>query len=236
MNFLLPLIVSFISLTITVEAKSIGKRTCRIIFPERPKNATKIAHLFDGKKSHQVFLPSRNFSPIIELPEGELNILMTPNAITDLKNLPPEAPSLKIPKNVMDFYILVTSDPENSVLPLQMEIIRLSDGELTAGETLWINHTDHQIKVKLGESKILITPRGQQASKSPISTSGYYRAEFSYKKNAIGDFKKITEQSWWHDMKSRHLGFIVNKGEQLPSIFLYRDFRTQIATTKEKQE
>lgn len=35
----------------------------------------------------------------------------------------------------------------------------------------------------------------------------------------------ITEQRWWHDASSRHLGFVANTGGKLPKIYFFRDFR-----------
>jgi hypothetical protein len=232
MKFLYMIIASAMGLTLTAEAQTTSKRTCRIVFPDRPKDAPRKAYLFDGTKSYQLQLPSMNFSSIIELPEGDLTLSITPKIIRDAKALPPEAPRLKVPKTVRDFYILVSPDPENAVIPLKMEIVSLSDGKLKAGETLWINYTDHQVEAKLGENKILIAAKEQKISKSPLPASGYYKAEFTYQRDGKGEFKKITEQSWWHDVKSRHVGFIFDQGDRLPKIFFLRDFRLKPASDK----
>lgn len=229
MKFLFILIVSAIGLTYSASAQTTKVpttgRTCRIVFPERPNDAPKVAYLFDGKKSQQISLPSMNFSQVIALPKGELTLLMTPTKITDLENLPLGAPKLKIKEGVQDFYILVSPDPSNSTLPLRMNMVNTSNGKLKPGETLWFNFTDHRIVAKLGESKMSVTPKSRTVSKNPVAKSGYYRAELGYQQNAKGDFKKITEQHWWHDAKSRHVGFIVNTGGRLPKVYFYRDFR-----------
>lgn len=229
MRFLFILIASAIGLTYSANAeptkKPTKKRTCRIVFPERPNDAPKVAYLFDGKESQQVALPSMNFSKVIALPKGELTLLMTPTAITDLENLPLSAPRLKIAEGVQDFYILVTPDPSNSTLPLRMNMVNTSNGKLKPGETLWFNLTDHRIVANLGKSKMSVKPKGRTVSKNPASKSGYYRAEFGYQRHGEGDFQRVTEQHWWHDAKSRHVGFIVNTGGRLPKIYFYRDFR-----------
>jgi hypothetical protein len=202
-----------------------ASRTCRIVFPERPKNAPKVAYLFDGKMSRQVTLPSVNFSEVITLPTGEITILMTPNEVTDPENPPTSAPSLKIAEGIQDFYIHVTTDPANPMLPLQLNLVDVGNGKLGPGETLWINLTDHAIEAKLEGSKMTAPPKGQTVSKAPLPSSGYYTAEFTYQPHAKGDFQRIAEQHWWHDAASRHLGFIVNTGGRLPRIYFYRDFR-----------
>jgi hypothetical protein len=223
-RFLLALL--FLSnLPVYSEEPAKYKRTCRVVFPERPNNAPKMVYLFDGKKNQQVFLPSMNFSKVISLPAGELTLLMAKNEILDPENLPPGAPTLKIAEGVRDFYILVTPDPSNSTLPLRMRIVNASDGKLKPGNTLWFNLTNHRILAKLGKSKMMVAPKGRTVTKGPIPKSGYYRADFMYQPEAKGKLRRITEQQWWHDANSRHLGFIIPSGGRLPKIFFYRDFR-----------
>jgi hypothetical protein len=225
MKYFLILIVSAIGLTYQATAEPAKKRTCRIVFPDRPNDAPKAAYLFDGKASQPVNLPSMNFSEVIGLPAGDITILMTPTAITDSENLPRDAPKLKITGDVEDFYILITADPLNTTLPLRMELVDASAGKLKPGETLWSNLTGHEIVADLGGSKMSVAPKGHTVSKDPVPSSGYYKAEFSYQAEGKGDFQTITEQNWWHDTKSRHIGFIVNTEGKLPRIYFYRDFR-----------
>lgn len=207
------------------ETEASSKRTCRIIFPERPNDASKVAYLYDGRSNHRVNLPTMNFSRVMELPKGERTITLSPSKITDPKNIPTEAPQLTVKANVQDFYILISPDRANPTLPLQMRLINISDEELKPGQTLWINLTDHQITGVLGDQAISVRPKSETVLKSPMSSSGYYRTEFSYQSDAKGEVKKIAEQQWWHDANSRHLGFIVDTGGRLPKIYFYRDFR-----------
>jgi hypothetical protein len=202
-----------------------SKRTCRLVFPERPNNAPKIVCLFDGKENQKVFLPSMNFSKVISLPKGDITIMMAKNEITDLENLPKGAPILKIPETVKDFYILVTPDPSNKNLPVKMNLVNAGDGKLVPGKTLWFNLTKHRIVANLGKSKMMVDPKGWSITDGPLPQSGYYRAEFGYQVEAKGKARRITEQQWWHDVNSRHLGFIVSSGGRLPKIFFFRDFR-----------
>lgn len=202
-----------------------GSRNCRIVFPERPNDSPKFAYIFDGKKSQRVNLPSMNFSEVIALPPGDLTILMTASEITDLENLPLSAPRLKIPEGVREFYILITPDTSNTIFPVAMNLVNAGKDKLKPGETLWFNLTEHRILAKLADSKMNAPPKGQTVTSPPMPESGYYRAEFAYQAQAKGEPQRITEQHWWHDAKSRHLGFIVNSGGRLPKIYYYRDFR-----------
>ena len=208
-------------------------RTCRIVFPERPQSAPKIAYLFDGSKSQGVSLPSMNLSEVIELPGGELAIAMLASAISDPELLPPQAPVLKIPEGVTDFYIIITPDPENKTLPIKMNLVDTGGGKLKAGETLWYNFTGHRIAAKLGSAQMTVDPQGRTISKDPMPASGYYVAQFAFQANGKGAYAPITEQSWWHDANSKHLGFMYNTGGKLPKIYFFRDFRDPEATKEE---
>jgi hypothetical protein len=201
-------------------------RTCRIVFPERPNDAPQAAHLFDGKGSHQVTLPSMNLSEVIALPPGEITLRMTAEETKDPAAVPSGAPELRIPEAVKDFYILVSSDPANPTLPLKLKMVTAGDGELKPGETIWSNLTDHRIQAKLGDISLTVESGGQAVSKDPVPKSGYYKAEFTYQIDGEGDYRKITEQQWWHDAASRHVGFMVSNGGMLPKIYFYRDFRS----------
>jgi hypothetical protein len=202
-------------------------RTCRVVSPERPNNAPKIAYLFDGVTSQRIALPSMNFSKVIELPAGELTLILSPKEIIDPKILPPNASRLKLPEGVTDFYILISPDPKNKEFPIKMNLVDASGGKLKSGETLWYNLTEHRIMARLGNAKMSVKPKEQTISKDPIPASGHYKAMFTYQVKGKGAPARITEQYWWHDAGSRHLGFILNSGGRLPKIYFYRDFRVK---------
>jgi hypothetical protein len=214
-----------VALLLTIIAVQAQSRTCRLVYPERPQSAPKVAYLFDGKTSQSVTLPSMNFSAVIELPGGDLTIAITADKITDPEALPPNSPLLKIPENIRDFYIIITPDPQNTVIPIKMNMANTGEGKLKPGETLWYNFTGHRIAAKLGSAQIIIGPNERGISKEPAATSSYYTAILRYQADGKGDYAPITEQSWWHDATSKHLGFIVNTGGKLPRIYYYRDFR-----------
>jgi len=226
------LAAGFSLLADTLQAK---QRTCRIVFPERPRDAPKIAYLFDGSKSLMVTLPSMNLSEVIEFPDGELTIAMTLNEISDPKTLSPDAPLLKIPETVSDFYILITPDPKNQALPVKMNLVDTGGGKLNPGQTLWYNFTEHRIVAKLGSAEMSVNPMGRTISKDPVPTSGYYTARLAYQAKGVGALAPITEQFWWHGAESKHLGFIVNSGGKLPKIYFFRDYRLPESTGGKKE-
>lgn len=224
MKYLLLALLIFMSLPANADDQVKEGRTCRIVFPERPKGAPKTVYLFDGKKNQQVFLPSMNFSKVISLPEGELTIMMAAKEV-DQDNLPKGVPTLKIPEDLQDFYILLVADHENEKLPLRMVLLNTDGGKLLPGKTLWCNLTNHKISANLGKIKMEVEPNGKTVSSKPISKSGHYRADLFYQPEAKGEARVITEQKWWFDANSRHLGIIVSSTGKLPKTFYYRDFR-----------
>lgn len=200
-------------------------RTCRIVYPERPNDAPKTAFLFDGKKSTAVHLPSMTLSEVIELPGGPLSLCMTRASVQDPKTLPAAAPKVIIPENVMDFYLIILPDANNAALPIKLNLVDAGNGKLLAGQTLWYNFTNHRILAKLGTTDFQIPPLSRAISQAPTPASGYYLARFAYQENATAAPAPITEQSWWHDAASRHVGFMVDTGGKLPKIYYFRDFR-----------
>jgi hypothetical protein len=218
-------ILGTVGLVLTAQAAPESGRTCRIVFPERPNDSPKSAFLFDGKESHEVRLPSMNFSPVLGLPKGDLMLVLSSSPIRKVEEIPPGAPKLKVPEGIRDFYILMTPDRENAHLPLAMKMVSLTNGKLGEGETLWFNLTEHKIVAKLGKNRLVVGPKDATVSKDPLPESGYYRADFAFQPGARGELQPISEQHWYHDAKSRHVGFIVDKGGRLPRIFFYRDFR-----------
>jgi hypothetical protein len=223
----IPVTVSLIAaglLTIAITAQA-NERSCRIVFPERAQDAPKTAYLFDGSKSRAVGLPSMNLSEVIELPDGEITIALTPDEISDPELLPPNAPLLKIPETARDFYIVIIPDPENLDFPIKMAILNTGEDELSAGKTFWHNLTEHRIFVTLGDEELEIDPKSGSVSKEAVPASGYYNTTFVYQARDSGELVPITEQQWWHDAGSRHLGFVIDSGGRLPKIHFYRDFR-----------
>jgi len=224
MKYLLLALLLSLSLPANADDQVKEGRTCRIVFPERTKDAPKVVYLFDGQKNQRVFLPSMNLSKVISLPAGELTITMAAKEV-DQANLPQGAPKLKISKGLQDFYILLVADGENAKLPFRMILLHADGGKLLQGRTLWGNLTNHKISANLGKIKMEIEPNGRTVSANPIPKSGYFRVEFFYQPEAEGKARVITEQKWWFDANSRHLGIIVSSTGKLPKIFYYRDFR-----------
>ncbi len=223
-------LISLLTLFSHTHAQDAATRTCRIVFPDRPAGAPKTLHLFDGITSQEVELSSMNLSPLYKLAAGAIHIKLLPAKVEDPKAVSPDAPSVEIPADYTDFFLLVSSDPNNKIAPVKLQAINLDIENFKLGQTLWNNHSDKTVEGKLGEQSLSLKPESSQIVDSPISdkgipTSGYFNASFTYQVQGKDAFEPITEQQWWHDAKCRHLGFINNSGGKLPKIYFFRDFR-----------
>lgn len=201
------------------------KRTCRILYVERPGDAPTEAYLFDGKQSHKVLLPSLNFSEVIELPMGNITVGLSPNSIDAAEAFPEGAPTAKIPEQITDLYLLLSSDPKNNVLPIKIKALNIDNKNLKPGHTLWINLSKHKIAARMGKEEVIIAPKKITISSPPLQTSGYFLAQFLYQPDSKDKFLPIMKKSWWFDATSKNLGFIVDTGARMPKIFTIRDRR-----------
>jgi len=226
-HLILPALLAFVN---CIHAQDAPERTCRIVFLDRPAAAPKTLYLFDGTTSQIVELPSMNLSPLYKLAAGAIPLKLLTAQADNPKEVPPDAPSVEIPPDYTDFFLLVFSDPNNKIAPVKLEAVNLESESFKIGQTLWVNRTDKTIEGKLGEQILSLQPVSSKIVDAPASdkgvpTSGYYSASFTYQVEEKGVFEPITEQQWWHDANSRHLGFIVDSGGKLPKIYFYRDFR-----------
>jgi hypothetical protein len=201
------------------------ERSCRIIYLEKPADAPEEAHLFDGTASHKVALSSMNFSEVVMLPEGPLTLGLTPHPVSSPDDFPSGAPTAKIPATITDLYLVVVSDPENEVFPVRMLPLDVGAGKLKAGQTLWINLTNHTIAGKLGNETLTLPAGERVVGKAPLASSGYYKVRFLYQPDGQSEFMPVMQKSWWFDANSKNLGFIIQSGGRLPKIFTFRDHR-----------
>ncbi|MFU8771891.1 MAG: hypothetical protein ACNA8H_05665 [Anaerolineales bacterium] len=223
--FILPLLLTACLPLIAEVAQEQTKRTCRILYVADSSETISEAYLFDGTTSQKLHLPKMNFSEVIELPTGDLKLSLLSEPGNAPGGFPESAPAVNLTDKVTDFFLLVTGDPDNTYLPVKLTLIDISNNRLKPGETLWINYTDNKISAVLGEDELTILPMKRAISRSSLKKSGYYKAEFTYQREADGDFLPIMRKSWWHDSSSKNLGFIVQTSARLPKIFTIRDHR-----------
>ena len=201
--------------------------TCRVVYPERPKDNPKFGYIFDGKSNHQVAFSRTRFSKVIELPSDTSAIILSSSKITNIEDAPLELPSLRIPEGVNSFYILMTPNEDKGELHADIQLVDCSPKMLKTGETIWVNLTTHRLMAELGTVNMEADPNNTTITKPPSPESGHFSAKFTFQAKGIGKYAPISEQQWWHDAKSRHLGIIFDNGGKLPLIYHIRDYRLE---------
>lgn len=206
--------------------QEISARTCRIIFLDRPAAAPKSLYLFDGKEIREVELPRLNLSPVYRLPEGNLNLRFFPNAPTDLETIPEEAPSVRIPESAKDVYLILTSDPENTVAPVRIQAVSADAATVSRGQMLWFNLTDKHVGGKVGSQNLDLKPGTRERVREPRQGSGNYPIELYFMIRGDTHLHPLSESNWRHDPRSRSLVFVAANGNRrAPRIYSVSDFR-----------
>jgi hypothetical protein len=201
-------------------------RTCRILFLEGPADAPKTLQLFDGKDSREVELPRMNLSRVYELPAGATKLWLLPAAPADASKIPATAPSVTVPAAMVDCYLLVSSDPANTVAPVRLQIINAGNDELKRGQMLWYNLTPYAVGGTLGTSKLAIPSNARAVVNAPARGHEDYPVSLSFRIAGDKRLYPLCETSWRHDPRSRNLIFILGaQGGRAPRVMGFTDFR-----------
>lgn len=215
-----------VALSLTAFGQKEGKHTCRVLFLDAPKDAPKEMFLFDGKKSQEVALPRMNLSPVYDLPGGDLTLVLSEKSIETIEEVNPKAPSVRVPAQVKDFYLLVASDRTNPVTPVKLQVIQVRDNEFKNGEMLWFNVTPKAIGGKVGSEKLVMKPNSKALVKKPAPKKGTYDVELVYQIKGDKKIYPLTETVWNYDPRSRMVVFVTeDEGRRTPRVRGFSDFR-----------
>jgi hypothetical protein len=231
MSHLLYLFFSLIALLVILPADAqepVKKfRDVRILFINAPQSAPKIAHLHDGKSSQVVDLPRMNLSTIYKVPSGPLSLRLLDKIIEDPKQIPANAPVALIPETMGDTYLICLSDPENSVIPIRIEVMDAGKEKFEDGMMLWFNLTPHVIGGMLGKQKIQLKPHERLLVNAPVDETDSYPVILLHLIKGQDEVFPICETRWMHDPKTRQLVFVYTEtGRRLPRIIGISDFRS----------
>lgn len=221
-------IIGFIMISLLVFSQyaQSSVRSCRFILLESPEDYEEDMYLFDGTKSTKIQYSIYTLSPIYELPHGDIELVLSPKIKAQNKNLPDNAVKVLIDEDLVEILLVLRIEPENKEQPIKALVIDVGDDKIKLGQTLWLNYTANTISAELGDKVSEIKPDSQAISDVPLSESGFLKAEFSYKTPDAEIFSPIMKKSWWLDISSKNIGFIVNdKNRRLPKIFMMRDKR-----------
>jgi hypothetical protein len=209
-------------------AQKAKNHTCRILFLSRPKTAPNKIHLFDGAGSIEVDLPRMNFSKVYKLRPGALRLHLLPSPLDDPAKVPSGAPTATVSENITDFYLLVTSDPANPVVPMRMQIINAGADKLKTGQMLWFNLTKNAVAGTVGSEKLVIKPASRVTLDPPATGNKNYPVDLVFRLPDNELIYPLCETQWRHDPRSRTVAFIINEqGVRAPRILVFPDYRAK---------
>ena len=207
-------------------AQKAPEHTCRILFLDGPDSAPAKLQLFDGAKCREVDLPRMNFSKVYQLPGGPLNLRLLPEPPEDPAKVPAEAPGAVVAEGVTDFYLLLTSDPANTVAPVRMQVINAGADKLKSGQTLWFNLTKNPVGGMLGSEKLAIQPNSRVILDAPTTGNRDYPVNLTFRIPGNERLYPLCETRWRHDPRSRSVAFIIaENGHRSPRVMVFPDYR-----------
>ena len=203
------------------------KRTCRILFLNPPPNAPAKLTLFDGVASQEVELPEMNFSDVYQIAGGDTSIYLLAGAVLKPEEIPAGAPVQKLSAAITDFYIVVSGDPSNKVVPVQFQIIDAGAAKFRKGQMMWYNLTDHAVGGQLGSQKLAMKGQSRMIIDAPATGEEDFDVKLSYAVSGEPDFHPICETKWSHDPRSRMVMFVYGGAQKTtPQIAGFKDFRS----------
>jgi len=153
---------------------------------------------------------------------------MVSKPVANPKKLPENAPNVVIPANMRDFYLLVSSNPKNTVAPVHMQVINANSNRFRNGQILWLNISPHLVKGTVGSQKLRLPPRSRRIMKSPARKRENYPVDLSFMITGDKRIHPLCETSWLHDPRSRMIAFVFSeKGRRTPRVLAFPDFRPQ---------
>ncbi|MEY3896250.1 MAG: hypothetical protein RLZZ214_1770 [Verrucomicrobiota bacterium] len=203
------------------------KRTCRILYLNPPPNAPTKLFLFDGTASQEVELPEMNFSDVYQIAGGDTNVHLLPGAVLKPEEIPAGAPAGRLPAVITDFYIVVSGDPANKVVPVQFQIIDAGSEKFKRGQMMWYNLTGNAVGGQLGSQKLAIKGQSRAIIDSPAKGEEDFDVNLSYVIQGDPQFHPICQTKWVHDPRSRMVMFVYGGAQNTtPQIAGFKDFRS----------
>jgi hypothetical protein len=221
----IPLLILCV-LSLAASAQETAKRSCRIIFLKAPEDAPRTLQLFDGVTSQEVELPRMNFSQVYQIAPGPINLRLLREAPAKPAQIDPAAPGAKVAAEVIDFYLLVASDPANPVAPVRMSVINAGQGVFKNGQMLWFNLSDKSVGGQIGTQRLAIASNARSILDAPAGETGDYNVNLAFYIPGDEKLHPLCETKWHHDPASRTVLFLVNEpGSRTPRVLGFPDSR-----------
>ncbi|NNC90443.1 MAG: hypothetical protein HKN82_18460, partial [Akkermansiaceae bacterium] len=175
-----------------------------------------------------VDLPRLNFSKVYKLRPGALTLHLLSRPLSDPEHIPAGAPSVAVPAAVIDFYLLVTSDPANKVAPVRLQLINANSDRLKRGQMMWFNLSPNPVGGTVGGRKLVIKPGSRQVLDPPARGNTNYPVDLSFRIPGKEHLYPLCETKWLHDPRSRSVVFIIPRpGVRTPRVLVFPDYREE---------
>jgi len=208
--------------------QSTGARTCRILFLGAPAGAPEKLQLFDGTATQEVELPKMNLSPVYKLPAGPLVIRLLESPPATPEEVNQDAPKVAVAEDVTDFYLLVSSDPSNKVVPVKMQVIDANTSKFRKGQMLWFNLTENRVGGQVGTEKLVMDANSKTILDAPAAGNDDFLVNLSFRMPGNEQLYPLCETKWLHDPRSRSVHFVITQeGGRTPRILGFPDYREE---------
>jgi hypothetical protein len=203
-----------------------GARTCRILFLGAAESDPEMLHLHDGSGTQEVELPRLNLSKVYPLPGGALTLKMLTAPPADGQPPHPAAPSATVPEATGDFYLLLSPDASNKIVPVRMQVIDASADRFKSGQMLWFNLSAHDVGGQVGKQKLALKARSKVVLDPPASAVESYNVNLSFRIAGKDPLYPLCETRWNHDPAARTVLFVVQEpGSRTPRVLGFPDDR-----------
>ena len=214
MNFpLTAKLFRVISITLVASlSQALGAdRIAKAVFIEPPKGSPKTVYLITPDKGAiEVPLTSRNFSPAIELPPGDLVLPVLPRPLAEEEAVPKGAPTVKIPSTWGRTYLVFSFDKKNKVFPLKIVPINGSNSEFPLGHSRIINFSDALIAGKFNDKEVGVRPNEVKNISPPLNKVGDYQIEVRFLKKGEKEWAPLLQTAWLHNPAARQIIFVTS--------------------------
>lgn len=184
-------------------------RIAKAIFVEPPEDSPEKIYLISAEKnSIEVALPSRNFSPDIVLPQGDLVLAILPRLLSEDEQIPKGAPMVRIPKEWSRTYLIFAFTKDNKVFPMEALPVNGSSSVFPLGHTRIVNLSSAMVQGLFGEKVITIKPRAVEAMAPPREDFGSYPVKIDYLMKGDEKPSSLARTKWLHNPQARQIMLI----------------------------
>lgn len=195
-------------------------RKLRAVFIQPGQAVPEKALLYDGMKGIEVELPQRNFSPEVNAPDGDLELVCLQSAPDAGQKLPAGAPRVRIPKEWDRCLLLFFPDPKNTVFPARIIAVNASDAEFKAGESLLFNVSPATVRGTFGDKVVKASPGEKVVIPPPIDRKGDYLVAIDSAMPGDKEPTPICRTTWRHEPEARQILFVTPEpGTAIPRVW-----------------